>query len=615
MYQTGKAVRNAEGKIVGGQFMMDDRAGDVKLTAETGRIAPDRRWFGNTRTIGGEELDKFREEMTEKESDPYSVVLARKKLPMGLLVDAKGNNSKAVKEGLLKNESFADTFGSTKKRRRVAIDQLMSKRTNKITGEEGTSISALNGSGSMENKATVVDVAESHADGGYGALLKVAQNNSNVYHSVNTAEGMVQVGRDSNLEATEGEGVDYRIEKKHDLFLKGQSRRIWAELYKVLDCSDVVLHIIDARNVPGTHCKMIERHILNNARHKHLIFVLNKIDLVPNWVAKRWVGELSKIRPTIAFHASQTHAFGKGALISLLRQFSKLHADKKQISVGVVGYPNVGKSSVINTLISKVSCKVAPLPGETKNWQYIALMKRIFLIDSPGVVVDAANDTEEDAVLKGVVRAERLPEPTDFIDAILGKVKRKHMAAAYGIPEKGEGTWKDSMDLLEKIAVKSGRLLKGGGPDTHAISINVINDFQRGKLPYYEAPPELKVGEEETAGAKGKKGKNNMMKAGVETANIKRLVAEEKGEKSCNPYNEPNQPTIKGINLPKQDLDMIGQDNGDGIVIDDEDDEDLDRESGDDEEGDEQEGDEDDSDSDEEAPVVVVGGGDWETLK
>ena len=54
----------------------------------------------------------------------------------------------------------------------------------------------------------------------------------------------------------------------------------------------------------------------------------------------------------------------------------------------VVGYPNVGKSSVINTLISKKSCKVAPVPGETKIWQYISLMKRIFLIDCPGVVVD-----------------------------------------------------------------------------------------------------------------------------------------------------------------------------------------------------------------------------------
>ena len=54
--------------------------------------------------------------------------------------------------------------------------------------------------------------------------------------------------------------------------------------------------------------------------------------------------------PTIAFHASMNHPFGKGALINLLRQLGKLHQSSKQISVGFIGYPNTGKSSVINAL-------------------------------------------------------------------------------------------------------------------------------------------------------------------------------------------------------------------------------------------------------------------------
>ena len=94
---------------------------------------------------------------------------------------------------------------------------------------------------------------------------------------------------------------------------------------------------------------MIENHIAKNANHKHLVFVLNKIDLVPNWVAKRWIGELSAVRPTIAFHASMTHAFGKGALINLLRQFGKLHSDKKQISVGVIGKTDTCIDTITNT--------------------------------------------------------------------------------------------------------------------------------------------------------------------------------------------------------------------------------------------------------------------------
>lgn len=120
---------------------------------------------------------------------------------------------------------------------------------------------------------------------------------------------------------------------------------------------------------------------------------------MPTWVTQRWVKTLSAEYPTMAFRSSLTHPFGKGSLINLLRQFGKLHSDKKQISVGFIGYPNVGKSSVINTLRSKKVCKVAPIAGETKVWQYITLMRRIYLIDCPGVVFPTG-ETDEEKVLK-----------------------------------------------------------------------------------------------------------------------------------------------------------------------------------------------------------------------
>jgi nuclear GTP-binding protein len=74
---------------------------------------------------------------------------------------------------------------------------------------------------------------------------------------------------------------------------------------------------------------------------------------VPQWNAKRWLHALSKEYPILAFHASLTKPFGKGAVLSLLRQLARLRSDKKAVSVGFVGYPNVGKSSVINTLRTK----------------------------------------------------------------------------------------------------------------------------------------------------------------------------------------------------------------------------------------------------------------------
>jgi hypothetical protein len=150
---------------------------------------------------------------------------------------------------------------------------------------------------------------------------------------------------------------------------------------------------------------------------------------VPAWVTKRWLHALSREYPTLAFHASLTHAFGRGALLSLLRQLARLRSDKQAISVGFVGYPNAGKSSVINALRAKAVCKSAPVPGETKVWQYVALTKRVFLIDSPGVVYKRAADGDAAAVLKGVVRVEALEDATGHVGAVLARVKPEYLVS------------------------------------------------------------------------------------------------------------------------------------------------------------------------------------------
>lgn len=83
----------------------------------------------------------------------------------------------------------------------------------------------------------------------------------------------------------------------------------------------------------------------------------------------------------------------------------------------------MGKSSVINTLRSKKVCKVAPIAGETKVWQYITLMRRIYLIDCPGVV-QPSGETDTEKVLKGVVRVELVNNPEDYIEAVLERDRK-----------------------------------------------------------------------------------------------------------------------------------------------------------------------------------------------
>lgn len=155
--------------------------------------------------------------------------------------------------------------------------------------------------------------------------------------------------------------------------------------------------------------------------------------------------------------------------------------------MGFIGYPNTGKSSIINTLRKKRVCTVAPIPGETKVWQYITLMKRIYLIDCPGVVPPSQNDSEQDILLRGVVRVENVEHPAQYIEAVLRKAQTKHIERTYEVKEADYGG--DPIEFLSILARKGGRLLKGGEPDVDGVAKMVLNDFLRGKIPWFTPPP------------------------------------------------------------------------------------------------------------------------------
>ncbi|CAG9460517.1 unnamed protein product [Pedinophyceae sp. YPF-701] len=431
MYKT-KAVRDKKGRVVYEAFQSKD-------TSHNTRIQPDRRWFGNTRVIGQKQLDQFREEMSEKVNDAYTVLLREKKLPLSLIEDpdkeakAKGKEARA---NLLTHTPFSETFGpgARRKRPRLALDS-------------------------------------------YESLVARAADTQQDYEE---RQGTRPDGHDRSRA---WDAAEY-TEQRGLMFNKGQSRRIWGELYKVVDSSDVVVEVLDARDPEGTRCRFLEQHLKRNHRQKHLVLLLNKCDLVPAWVTRLWLQALSREFPVLAFHASVTNPFGKGALLSVLRQMARLRQDKPAISVGFVGYPNVGKSSVINALRQKAVCKTAPVPGETKVWQFITLMKRVFLIDCPGVVYNKTRDSEADSVLKGVVRVENLEDATEFIEEVLGRVKPRYVRRAYQIRD-----WTDAEDFLDQLARRQGKLLKGGEPDLNTVAKGVLYDWQRGRLPFFSLPP------------------------------------------------------------------------------------------------------------------------------
>lgn len=420
MYRNFKAKRDKTGKILTpAPFQGWNKSGTIA------RVEPNQKWFGNSRVISQNALQKFQTELGSAMKNPFQLVMKPTTLPVTLL----NEKAKNARVHLLDTESFESVFGPKKSRKRPNIS---------VSGME-------------ELSQLVNQKQEGYSD----------EKDTNI---VRDNQGVKDLPRDWVMAA-------------------GQSRRIWNELYKVVDSSDVLLQVLDARDPLGTRSAHLEKYLKTEKPHKHLIFILNKVDLVPTWITQRWLALLNKEYPTIAFHASLTHPFGKGSLINLLRQLGKLHIDKKQISVGFIGYPNVGKSSVINTLRSKKVCKVAPIAGETKVWQYITLMRRIYLIDCPGVVYPSA-ETDSEKVLKGVVRVELINNPEDYIAEVLNRVKPEYMRKTYRIDE-----WATPLEFLEKLAQRTGKLLKKGEPDITITARMVLNDWQRGKLPFFVCPP------------------------------------------------------------------------------------------------------------------------------
>lgn len=127
-------------------------------------------------------------------------------------------------------------------------------------------------------------------------------------------------------------------------------------------------------------------------------------------------------------------------------------------------------------------------------------MKRIYLIDCPGVVPPNNSDTPQDILLRGVVRVENVENPEQYIPAVLAKTKPQHIERTYQI--KG---YKDHMEFLELLARKGGRLLHGGEPDVDGVAKMVLNDFLRGKIPWFTPPPVLEGDEEK--GIEGREGR------------------------------------------------------------------------------------------------------------
>jgi nuclear GTP-binding protein len=132
---------------------------------------------------------------------------------------------------------------------------------------------------------------------------------------------------------------------------------------------------------------------------------------------------------------SQSLAVGAENLLNVLKNYARIkgHGSAKQlITVGIVGFPNVGKSSVINSLKRSKAAVVGNMPGVTKKMQEINLDKNIVLLDSPGVVL-STNDQSDSLILRQAIKVEELSDPIRPVDALINRVGNDQLLKFYRI--------------------------------------------------------------------------------------------------------------------------------------------------------------------------------------
>lgn len=353
------------------------------------------------------------------------------------------------------------------------------------------------------------------------ALLESAQQAAKDYDGEDSEDDEVE--EESDLEV-----VDYEISEDEDESNElDKSRKAYDKIFKkVVEAADVILYVLDARDPEGTRSKKVEQAVLQS-QGKRLILILNKVDLIPNDVLQKWLDFLKSSFPTIpvraasgatgptSFNKTLTQTTTANNLLTALKSYAAKSNLKRSIIVGVIGYPNVGKSSIINALTSRhggsaKACPVGNQAGVTTSLREVKIDGKLKVLDSPGIVFPAENkkksrvEQEAQLALLSALPPKNITDPYPAIVMLLKRLSKspemtENFKQLYQLPPLPSSDVNEfAKQFLIHVARKRGRLGKGGIPNLTAAGLTVLNDWRDGKIIGWTLPKSSKDTASET---------------------------------------------------------------------------------------------------------------------
>lgn len=298
---------------------------------------------------------------------------------------------------------------------------------------------------------------------------------------------------------------------------------VWRQLWRVLERSDIVVQVVDARDPLRYWNEDLTGYCLELKPKKHSVLLMNKSDMVPPSLRKVWADYFEENHIDYIFWSAKIAATELDdlhekqiredpdprislknieGLINALRSRAFHHSDPVQrqhrkpsehVVVGLVGYPNVGKSSTINALFGSKKTAVAATPGKTKHFQTLFVSDDLCLCDCPGLVMPQFARSKAEMVAAGVVPIDRLTDIFAPVEVIATRVPMGQFEEAYGIKLSNVPSIRDSdgpaRKLLDALASSRGWVQAGGQPDHSRAGRRVLKDYMDGKILFCVGPP------------------------------------------------------------------------------------------------------------------------------